>query len=97
MISTADRLGFSGDVPRRIASLAYVVDADRRSALYADLVGLASKPDDVAGLRSVAMAAESLGDHARASSRSSTSPRATSWRRRSSPSARETRRLARPR
>jgi DNA-binding CsgD family transcriptional regulator/tetratricopeptide (TPR) repeat protein len=66
VIDTADRLGFSGDVPRRIASLAYVVDADRRSALYADLATLDSEPDDVAGLRSIAMASENLGDHARA-------------------------------
>jgi DNA-binding CsgD family transcriptional regulator/tetratricopeptide (TPR) repeat protein len=66
VIDTAERLGFSGDVPRRIGTLAYVVDADRRASLYADLLAAESEADDVAGLRSLAMAAEYLGDHDRA-------------------------------
>lgn len=66
VVDTADRLGFSGDVLRRIASLTYVVDADRRAALYADLLAAGTDPDDLAGLRSLAMAAENFGDHARA-------------------------------
>lgn len=66
VIDTAERLGFSWDVPRRIGTLAYVVDAELRSSLYDDLLAVESEPADVAGLRSVAMAAEYLGDHARA-------------------------------
>lgn len=66
VVETADRLGFSGDVPRRIASLTYVVGDDRRTALYADLCSVRADPEDLAGLRSLAMAAENLGDHARA-------------------------------
>ena len=64
VVAETEALALAADDPRRVAILAYTMPAGPRSGLWNDLGRIAPARGDLSGLRFVASAAESLGDHA---------------------------------